>query len=125
MKFSQNVGRYMNENSNRYAGTRFKVDVKRVRELKKHIEKITAIDPKKQKLAGGGRKFTDVNLEESLLPWIYGRHSDALCVSRKMIMFKAKSMYNEMNPDLAKQAAFVASGGRLEKFMKRNGPPCW
>ena len=40
-------------------------------------------------------------------------------------MFKAKSMYNEMNPDLAKQAAFVASGGRLEKFMKRNGPPCW
>ena len=35
MKFSQNVGRYMNSNSNRYAGTRFKVDVKKSTRIEK------------------------------------------------------------------------------------------
>ena len=39
-------------------------------------------------------------------------------------MFKVKSMYDEMNPDPAKQAAIVASSGWLEKFMKRNGLSC-
>ena len=37
-------------------------------------------------------------------------------------MFKAKS--DEMNPDPAKQAAFVARRGWLEKFLKRNGLSC-
>ena len=95
--------------------------MKRVREWKKKIKKITATDPKKQKLTGGGRNLTDADLEQSLLAWIYDRSSNALCVSRKMIMFKAKSMYDEINPDRAKQAASVASRGWLEKFMKLNG----
>ena len=51
-----------------------------------------ATHPKEQKLAGGGRKLTDVDLEESLLAWIYDHCSNALHVSRKMTMFKAKSM---------------------------------
>ena len=76
---------------NRSAATRFKVHVKRVREWKKKIEKITASDLKKRKSGGGGKKLTDVHLEESLLAWIYDRLSNALRVSRKMIMFKAKS----------------------------------
>ena len=39
-------------------------------------------------------------------------------------MFKAKSMYDESNPNPAKQHAFVASRGWLEKFMSRNGLSC-
>ena len=123
-QFEQNLVRYTNENSNHTAATRFKVDLKRVREWKKQIEKITSTNPKNQKLAGGGRKLIDVDLEESLLPWIYDRHSNALRVSKKMIMFKLKSMYNEMNPDPAKQAVFVASRGWLEKIMKCNSLSC-
>ena len=70
MQFKQDAVRYTNENSNRSAATRFKDDVKRVRELKKKIAKITATGSKKQKLAGGRSKLTDVDLEESLLAWI-------------------------------------------------------
>ena len=98
MQFKQDV-RYANVNSNHSAATRFKVDVKRVREWKKQIEKLMATNPKKQKLAGRGRKLTDVDLEESLLAWIYDRHSNALLVSRKIIMFKVKSIYDEMNSE--------------------------
>ena len=88
MQFKQDAVRYTNENSNRSAATRFKDDVKRVRELKKKIAKITATDSKKQKLAGGRRKLTDVDLEESILAWIYDGRRNALRVSKKMIMFK-------------------------------------
>ena len=58
----------------------------------------------KQTLAGGGRKLTDFDLEESLLAWIYDRRSNALRVSRKMIMFNSKSVYDEMNPNPAKRS---------------------
>ena len=124
MQSEQDVVRYVNESSDRSTSTRFKADVKRVREWKKQIEKITVTDPKKQKLAGGGRKLTNVDLEESLLAGIYDRHSNTFRVSRKMFMFKVKSMHDEMNLDPAKEAAFVGSRQYLEKFMKRNGPSC-
>ena len=71
MEFKQDVVRCANENSNISAATRFKVDVKKVREWKKQIEKITSTNPKKQKQTGGGIKLTDVDLEESLLAWLY------------------------------------------------------
>ena len=82
MQFKLDVIRDANENSNRSTVTRFKADVKRVRECKKQIEIITATDPKKkQKMAGAGRKLTDVDLQESLFAWIYDRRSNALRVS--------------------------------------------
>ena len=40
-----------------------------------------------------------------------------LHVNRKMIMFKAKQMYDEKNKDPATQEGFTASQGWLEKFM--------
>ena len=44
-----------------------------------------------------------------------------LCVSRKLIMFKAKSIYDEKFGDNEElKAGFVASNGWLTKFMKRN-----
>ena len=124
MQFKQDIVRYANESSSSSASTRFKADVKKVGEWKKQIEKITVTDPKKQKLAGGGRKLTNVDLEESLLTGIYDRHSNVFRVSRKMFMFKVKSMHDEVNLDPAKEAAFVGSRRYLEKFMKRNGLSC-
>ena len=43
-------------------------------------------------------------------------------VSGKMVMFKAKSSYNENHKgDPTSQYAFIASRGWLDKFMKRSG----
>ena len=83
IQFKQDVARYANQNLNHSAATRFKGDEKKIRERKKQIKKLTATNAKKQKLAGGGRKLTDVDLEESLLAWIYDCRSNALRVSKK------------------------------------------
>ena len=75
----------------------------------------------KTRLAGGGRKFTDKELEEKVLNWIHERRENMLRVSRKLIMKKAKILYDEsVADDLSAKEAFVASRGWLEKFMKRN-----
>ena len=47
------------------------------------------------RLDGGGRKCIDENLEEDLVHWIYKKRSKMLHVSRNMIMWKAKSIFNE------------------------------
>ena len=48
-----------------------------------------------------------------------------LRVSRKQIIFKAKSLYDEKcGEDNPLQDGFVASRDWLEKFMKRNNPSC-
>lgn len=46
---------------------------------------------KRQRLDGAGRKLTDRHLEEGLLKSILDRRGRMLRVSRKLIMFKAKS----------------------------------
>ena len=75
---------------------------------------------KKFRLDGGGRKLTDVELEEEVLSWIQQRRSNMLRVSRKLIMFKVKSIYDKKcgNKEELK-AGLVASNGWLMKFMKR------
>ena len=71
---------------------------------------------KRSRLDGGGRKLTNVELS-----WIQQRRSNMLCVSVKLIMFKAKSIYDEKFGDNEElKAGFVASNGWLTKFMKRN-----
>ena len=76
---------------------------------------------KKFRLDGGGRKLTDVELKEEVLSWIQQRRSNMLRVSRKLIMFKVKSIYDEKCGDKEElKAGFVASNGCLTKFMKRN-----
>ena len=70
---------------------------------------------------GGGRKLTDVELEEEVLSLMQQRRSNMLRISRKFIMFKAKSIYSEKCGDNEElKAAFVASNGWLTKFMKRS-----
>ena len=69
---------------------------------------------------GGGRKITNLDLEEAVLNWIHERRANTSRVSRKL-MRKAKAIHDEsVGNDPAAQASFVASRGWLEKFMKRN-----
>ena len=124
MKFKLDVVTYAKEHSNHLAANRFKLASNRVREWRKQYEDINSTDSKKKKLPGGGRKLTDYDVEEGLILWIYERRSNALRVSRKMIMMKAKAMFDENHSDLAVQEVFVGSRGWLEKFMKRNGLSC-
>ena len=75
---------------------------------------------KRFRLDGGGRKLTDIELED-LLRWIQQRPSNMIRVSRKLIMFKAKSIYDEKcGDDVELKPGFAASNGWLTKFMKRN-----
>ena len=77
----------------------------------KSIEK-ESVSGSRFKLDGGGRKFTDVELEEEVLNWIQKRRSDMLRVSIKLIMFKAKYIYNEKCGDNEElKAGFVAKNG--------------
>ena len=73
------------------------------------------------RLDGGGRRLTDVELEGEVLNWIQKRRSYILRFSIKLIMFKAKYIYNEKCGDNEElKAGFVAKNGWLTKFMKRN-----
>ena len=120
MEFKKQVVVYVEANSNRSAALHFNVEPKRVREWKKDFEKIKSSKPNRQRLGGGGRKCIDENLEEHLIHWIYEKRSKMLQVSRKMIMWKAKSIFNEKNDDPAIKDSFVASRGWCEKFMRRH-----
>ena len=55
--------------------------------------------------------YIDEELEERLVLWIYEKRNNMLHISRKMIMFKAKKMYDEKNKDQATQEGFTASRG--------------
>ena len=51
---------------------------------------------KRSTLDGGGQKLTYIELEEEGQSWIQQRRSNILRVSRKLIMFKAQSIYDEI-----------------------------
>ena len=121
MEFKKQVVVYAEANSNRSAASHFDVEPKRVREWKKDFEKIKSSKSNRQRLDGGGRKCIDEDLEEDLVHWIYEKRSKMLHVSRKMIMWKAKSIFDAKNEDPATKDSFVASRGWCEKFMQRHG----
>ena len=121
MEFKKNVIKYAKENSLNSASKKFNIDRKRVREWVGNEEKVASMKEKRFRLDGGGRKLTDSELEEEVLNWIHERRSNMLRVSRKLIMFKAKSIFDEKcGDDELLKKSFVASNGWLEKFMKRN-----
>ena len=121
MEFKKATIKYAQENSIHSAAKKFKVDRKRVREWVQKEEKVTSLKERRFRLDGGERKLTDVELEEEVLGWIHQQHSNMLSVSRKLIMFKAKSIYDEKCGDNEElKAGFVASNGWLTKFMKRS-----
>ena len=69
----------------------------------------------------GGQKLTNIELEKQVLSWIHERCANMLQVRRKLVMFKAKSTYDEKcgNNEVMKDA-FIASNGWLVKFMSCN-----
>ena len=121
MEFKKQVVAYAEANSNRSAASHFDVEPKRVREWKKDFEKFKSTKSNRQRLDGGGRECIDEDLEEDLVHWIYEKQSKMLHVSRKMIMWKAKSIFDAKNEDPATKYSFVASCGWCEKFMRRHG----
>ena len=121
MEFKKATIKCTLENSIHSAAMKFKVDRKRVLEWAQKEEKVISMKAKRFRVDSGGRKLTDVELEEEVLAWIQQRRSNMLRVSRKLIMFKAKSIYNEKCGDNEElKAGFVASNGWPTKFMKRN-----
>ena len=121
MEFKKATIKYAQENSIHSAAKKFEVDQKKVREWVQKEEKVTSMKEKRFRLDGGGRKLTDVELEEEVLSWIQQQRLNMLCVSKKLIIFKAKSIYDEKCGDNEElKAGFVASNGWLTKFMKRN-----
>ena len=121
MEFKRQVVAYAVENSNRSAASHYGMEPKRVREWEKDLDKIKETKSSRQRLEGGGRKCIDEEFEDELVHWIYEQRSKMLHVSRKMIMWKAKSMFGEKNNDPATRDSFVASRGWCEKFMRRHG----
>ena len=109
------------ENSNRSAEEKFSVEPKHVRELRENFKKIITTKSSKQWLEGGGRKCFDPDLEEKLVAWVYEQRGKMLHVSRKMIMLKAKRMFDDENEYPVLRENFVASRGWCEKFMTRHG----
>ena len=102
--------KYALENSIHSAAKKFRVDRKRVSEWVQKEEKVTSMKGKRFRLDGGGRKLRDVELE--VLSWMQQRRLNMLRVFRKLIMFKAKSFYDEKcghNEEL--KAGFVTSNG--------------
>ena len=49
----------------------------------------------KKRLPDGARKLTDKELEEKVLNWIHEHRENMLRVSRKLIIKKAKTLYDE------------------------------
>lgn len=121
MEFKKQVVIYAEANSNRSAASHFDVEPKRVREWKKDIDKIKATKSKRQRLDGGGRKCIDADLEEDLVHWVYEKRSKMLHVSRKMIMWKAKSIFDEKNEDPAVKDTFIASRDGAKNLCEDTG----
>ena len=121
MEFKKQVVVYVEANRNRSAASHFDVEPKSVRKWQKYFKKIKSTKSNRQRLDGGGRKSIDENLEEDLVDWNYKKQSKMFHVSRKMIMQKAKSIFNDNSNDPAIKGSFVASRGWCEKFMQSHG----
>lgn len=111
--------------SNRAAAKKYKVEVKRIREWRQNKQSINELKEKhkgqgRERLEGGGRKVINDNLDEIILEWIHGQRANGLRVSHKLIMVKAKHLYEQRCPE-GEQDLFKATEGWLQKFMLRNG----
>ena len=118
MEFKSNFVDHAKTHSIRETAIKFNVDRQSVREWKRQQGSIRSSNSKKKRLSGGGRKVTSEYLEETLLIWIHERRSRMLHVSRKMIMYKAKALFDNGNSDPSALDAFVVSRGWLQKFMQ-------
>ena len=121
MEFKRKVINYDKENSYNGVARKFKIEPKRVREWVSQKDKVLKMKGKRFRVEGGGRKLTDNELEDKVLNWIHRQRENMLRVSRKLIMFKSKAIFDEKcGDDEALKESFVPSNGWLVKFMKRS-----
>ena len=112
---------YTVNHSNRAAASKFNIEPKRIGEWRSVAENYIKVKVKRKRLGSGERNFLDAELEEEVACWVYSMRHKILHVSRKMMIFKAKKIFNYKTTDSASRDAFVASGGSCEKFMKCHG----
>ena len=101
------------------AASKFNIEPKRVGEWRSVAEKFNTVKVNRKWLDGGGRNCLDVELDEEVACWVYSMRQKMLHVSRKMIMFKAKKIFDDKTTDPASRDAFVASRGWCRNIMRR------
>ena len=124
MSFKKEAISFAEETTNRCAAKKFKVDGKRIREWRQNKELIFEACEKgikKHRLKGAGRKVAHQAMEKELIRWYEKQRSVGILVSRRVVMEKAKILYNEMCEDENKKGRFNASAGWLQKFQQRYG----
>ena len=121
MEFKRQVVAYAVENSNRSAASHYDMEPKRVREWKKDLDKIKETKASRQCLEGRGRKCIDEELEDELVHWIYEQRSKMLHISRKMIMWKAKIMFDEKTTILPLEIRLLLAAGGVKNLCEDMG----
>ena len=99
--------------SKKNAAKLHKVDTKQVREWCKQEEKLLAVKNcgRTKRLSGAGRPFKCENMEEALNEWIRDQRQRSLRVSRKMIQWKAKELFQNSPTCEKHDLNFSASDG--------------
>ena len=135
LKFKATAVEYAENNSIHSAAVKYDVDRKRIREWSQKADVIAENNAKsggskRKRLDGGGRKLTDTDLEDELVEWIYNRRENMLRVSRKLIMSKAKYIYQGLiQPNLDSDISLLGTpilgaqitvDTRKKKFSSKN-----
>ena len=125
IQFKKDVVSYAVNHSNRAAASKFNIEPKRVREWRSVAEKFNTVKVNRKRLDGVGRNCLDEELEEEVPCWVYSMRQKMLHVSPKMIIFKAKKIFDDKTTDPASRDTSVASRVWCEKFMRRHGFSLW
>ena len=117
---------YTEVHGNNAAARKFGLsDTKRVREWRQNKDNLAACESdhgKRKRIEGGVRKPKCTDLEDELLLWINEKREQGLGVSGKIIMDKAKGLYDEKHKiDANAGEELKVSRGWLEEFFARNG----
>ena len=121
IQFKKDFVSYAVNHSNRAAASKFNTEPKCVREWRSAVETFNTVKVNRKRLDGAGRNCLDAEIEEEVACWVYSMRQKMLQVSRKMIMFKAKKIFDDKTTDPTSRDAFVASRGWCEKPMRRHG----
>lgn len=117
-KFKEKVLQFADKHSGEEAARHFNIDPKRVRDWRKQRAKLLLADQRRARLAGGGRKKVNWELERQLSEWIYSVWDQHHPVSGKLIRNKAMEIYPSVRDG---DKVFVASRVWLQKFLQRSG----
>ncbi len=116
-KFKERVLQYAEENSAEKAARHFNVDSKRIRYWRKQRGELLLADKSRARLAGGGRKKANLELERKLSRWMYSAWHQHYPLSGKTIRDKALQISTSGSNG---SQMFVASRGWLQRFLQRN-----